>query len=75
MKRKAVKLLSVVIFAIGICGYYHAVKTEQTMNELALKNVEALAQGEWSNHLCYGKGDIEYDGMKVKYRIDGLNLE
>lgn len=45
------------------------------MNELALKNVEALAQGEWSNHLCYGDGDIECDGMKVKYRIDGLSLE
>lgn len=45
------------------------------MNELALKNVEALAQGEWSNHLCYGRGDIECDGMKVKYRIDGLSLE
>ena len=75
MKRKAVKLLSIVIFAIGICGYYHSVKTEQAMNELALKNVEALAQGEWSNHLCYGDGDIEWDGMKVKYRNDGLSLE
>lgn len=45
------------------------------MNELALKNVEALAQGEWSNHLCYGRGGIECDGMKVEVRIDGLSLE
>ena len=42
------------------------------MSELMLENVEALAQGEGGNYVCYGSGDIDCHGMKVWVKYEGI---
>lgn len=60
----------------GICllgmYIYSSQQENSDLTGLALENIEALAQNENTNHICYDYGDIECDGMKVKYGINGL---
>ena len=76
MKNKVLKGL---LGVICICGLYYANKSTQTVAiNLALENIEALASGEGSgDYRCYGYGDIDCHGFKVRDRIDdwSLNLE
>lgn len=45
------------------------------MDQLLLNNVEALANDEGVNYFCYGEGDIECYGVKVEFKVEGLNLD
>lgn len=70
MKQTGLKFLVGIACLAGI--YYYASTEKENLTDLALENIEALAQNENTNHLCLGEGDIDCDGLKVKMRIDGL---
>lgn len=70
MKRTLLKFLTGIICLTGM--YFCAQTEKENLADLALENVEALAQGENTNFLCFGEGDIDCNGIKVKKRYDGL---
>lgn len=49
----------------------------QKMSGLMQANVEALAEGEFSEHQrCYGNGSLTcYNGAKVAYIVEDFSLE
>lgn len=70
MKRTSLKFL---VGIISLLGAYFYVQTEkENLTDLALDNIEALAQGENTNLYCFGEGDIDCKGIKVKKRFDGI---
>ena len=70
MKRTLLKFL---VGIISLLGAYFYVQTEkENLTDLALDNIEALAQGENTNLYCFGEGDIDCKGIKVKNRFDGI---
>lgn len=70
MKRTLLKFL---VGIISLLGAYFYVQTEkENLTDLALDNIEALAQGENTNLYCFGEGDIDCEGIKVKKRFDGI---
>ena len=70
MKRTFLKFL---VGIISLLGAYFYVQTEkENLTDLALDNIEALAQGENTNLYCFGEGDIDCKGIKVKKRFDGI---
>lgn len=70
MKRTVLKFLVGSICLLGT--YFYAQPEKENLTDLALENVEALAQDEYTNYICLGQGDIDCDGIKVKRRFDGL---
>ncbi|WP_195281801.1 NVEALA domain-containing protein [Parabacteroides johnsonii] len=70
MKRTLLKILTGIVCLTGM--YFCAQTEKENLMDLALDNIEALAQGENTNFLCYGEGDIDCSGIKVKTRFDGL---
>ncbi|EKN16303.1 NVEALA domain-containing protein [Parabacteroides johnsonii] len=70
MKRTLLKFLTGIVCLMGM--YFCAQTEKENLMDLALDNIEALAQGENTNFLCYGEGDIDCSGIKVKTRFDGL---
>ncbi len=70
MKRTLLKFLTGIVCLTGI--YFCAQTEKENLTDLALDNIEALAQNENTNFLCYGEGDIDCNGIKVKTRYDGL---
>ena len=73
-----------VLFIIGVCLFgafacFNSVKTNLVMDDLLLKNVEALADGEYTvtpPTLCDGTGDLTCPnfGKKVKHVVQGFSL-
>lgn len=73
-----------VLFIIGVCFFgvfacWNSVKTNLVMDDLLLKNVEALADGEYTvtpPTLCDGTGDLTCPnfGEKVKHVVQGFSL-
>ena len=60
------------ILTVAGCWLFNQSK-EIPLSELALENVEALANGEGhENYGCIGDGEIDCYGMKVAIRVDGL---
>ncbi|WP_302025839.1 NVEALA domain-containing protein [Parabacteroides johnsonii] len=70
MKRILLKFLTGIVCLTGM--YFCAQTEKENLADLALDNIEALAQGENTNFLCFGEGDIDCNGIKVKKRYDGL---
>lgn len=70
MKRTVLKFLVGSICLLG--AYFYAQPEKENLTDLALENVEALAQNENTNYFCSGHGDIDCDGIKVKIRFDGF---
>lgn len=69
------KLLPFMAVAVmSLYGYVSFVEYTGSagMSELMLENVEALAQGEGGNYVCYGSGDIDCHGMKVWVKYEGI---
>lgn len=74
-----------VLFIIGVCGfgtfvYWQSTKSNLVMDDLLLKNVEALANDENSGSalpvscVMYGETKCPHDGVKVKYVVEGYSL-
>lgn len=70
MKRTLLKFLIGIVCLTGT--YFCSQIEKENLTDLALDNIEALAQGENTNFLCFGEGDIDCNGIKVKKRYDGL---
>ena len=67
-------LLFMAVAVMSLYGYVSFVEYTGSagMSELMLENVEALAQGEGGNDVCYGSGDIDCHGMKVWVKYEGI---
>lgn len=70
MKRTLLKFLVGIISLLG--AYFYVQNEKENLTDLALDNIEALAQGENTNLYCFGEGDIDCKGIKVKKRFDGI---
>lgn len=76
MKKKIIKLGLVSLCLLG--GIYFTYNSEKSLlNDLALKNIEALAGGEYptENYRCFGRGDIDCHGYKVERAYTGFSLK
>ena len=67
-------LLFMAVAVMSLYGYVSFVEYTGSagMSELMLENVEALAQGEGGNYVCYVSGDIDCHGMKVWVKYEGI---
>lgn len=67
-------LLFMAVAVMSLYGYVSFVEYTGSagMSELMLENVEALAQGEGGNYVCYGSSDIDCHGMKVWVKYEGI---
>lgn len=72
--KKVMGLLAVVI----VMAVMMSAKTseKEVENELFLKNVEALAAGEFGDEICLGQGDVTCStGEKVEYVLIPSSLK
>lgn len=76
MKKKTlVKLILAAGCSMAACCF-SGNKGTTDLDKLALRNIEALAQGEKdADANCYGRGSVDCRGYKVEYKISGLRLE
>lgn len=78
MKKNIIKLGLVSTFLLGGAYFYLSSDSEKNLlNDLALKNIDALAGGEGSgsNYECFDSGDIDCHGHKVARAYEGLSLD
>lgn len=78
MKKNIIRLGFASVFLLG--GIYFCLSSDSEkslLNNLALKNIEALAGGEGSNenYDCIGSGDVDCHGYKVARAYTGLSLD
>lgn len=75
MKRKTVKSC-IALLCLSGGMYFHSIQSDKNViNDLAFKNIEALALTEEDpdeNYWCYGWGDIECHGDKVERKTSGF---
>ena len=77
MKRNVIKLFVLGLLLCGLCYSYSLKKSGNAslnMSELTLRNMEALANDENTDYTCWGIGDIDCYGVKVKLKIDDWSL-
>lgn len=78
MKKSIIKLGLISVCLIGGIYFYLSSDSEKSViNNLTLKNIEALAGGEDynENFNCYGYGDIDCHGLKVAKKYSGFSLD
>lgn len=78
MKKKIIKSGLASIILLGSIYFYLSSDSEKSLlNDLSLKNIEALAGGEGSNenYNCIGSGDVDCHGYKVARAYTGLSLD
>lgn len=74
MKRKTIKSGIALLCLLGGM-YFHSISSEKNeLNNLAFKNIEALAleEGPGENFACYGWGEIECHGIRVERKTTGF---
>lgn len=60
--------LSVLILCLAGCYYFSQTQSKKAIiNSVAIDNIEALAQGENDNYICWCDGSIDCHGFKAKY--------
>lgn len=69
------KRIVTLLCIVAVCCFFRmffadAGRTE--MDELMWENVEALSEDENSNYACYGEGNVDCHGIKVKVMFDNL---
>ncbi|MDY3266790.1 MAG: NVEALA domain-containing protein [Phocaeicola sp.] len=77
MKKKVIKVFVILIlfFCGTYCFYSSNIKNASlNLSELAIHNIEALAQYEGINYACINNGDIDCYGRKVKFKIENLSF-
>ena len=70
--------MAALVAAAAIAFVYHLrADQQQATDEVMLRNIEALADGEYDNVRCLGIGclDCPKSAEKVKYVISGYSLE
>lgn len=70
------------LIVLALCGAgYFGYTASQTnvVNNLALQNIEALANNEGNqpteNYQCYGWGEVDCYGYKVEVKYSGFSLD
>lgn len=70
------------VIVLSLCGTgYFGYTASQTslINDLALENIEALANNEGNqpteNYQCYGWGEVDCYRHKVKVKYSGFSLD
>ena len=77
MKRKLLKFFGLLFLLWGGVSFINRLYDKgdsPSIGELAILNIEALAQGENGGYLCINDGDIDCHGYKVEFKVEGLNL-
>lgn len=77
MKNK-IKIVVISLCAVSAITAFCSQKSSgKQMDDLLLKNVEALAWGEGGYSHCLGLGDVDcpYSETKVEYVMSGYSLE
>ena len=74
------KIFGIIAFAAiaAVSGWNYTLNMNNVnLSDLALENVEALAQGEQFNEtfICLGSGNVECNGSFVQYKISGYHLK
>lgn len=73
MKKIILKLI--LATCIVIAGYFLYLQEDNYLNDLAVKNIEALAGNEYEeDYYCYGTGSVDCHGNKVEMKIEGFRL-
>lgn len=72
MKRLVLKTAFLLVAIVGL--YCFQKKDNNTIKNLALANIEALAAGEGGGTFCAGSGSIDCRGYKVEYYASGFSL-
>lgn len=73
--KKMIFSLIIVLCGVIAGGYLYSQK-ETTINDIILQNIEALAGDEsHEDILCYERGSVDCNGVKVKMKIEGLRLD
>lgn len=73
MKRLILKISFLLVAIVGI--YCFQEKENDTINNLAFENIEALAAGEGGGSTtCIGSGSIDCYGIKVDWKITSFSL-
>jgi len=68
------KNIKVTLILICMIGFFYLSKTNKTtISNVALANIEALAEGEdTGNYICLGSGNVDCNGYKVHTAIRKL---
>lgn len=72
--------LSIISFLLIITAFVYSYSNSEKegLDNLLLKNIEALAGGEYDDTTnCYDRGSVDcpYEDVKVKYVMEGYSLE
>jgi hypothetical protein len=63
------------LFGVSYLSFHKNPRTALQASDLALENVEALADGESVNYNnCFGSGSIDCDGIKAEMKFTGLGI-
>lgn len=76
MKNK-IRIVVISLCAVGVITVFCSQKSSKQMDDLLLRNVEALAGGEGGYTNCLGLGDVDcpFSKTKVEYVMSGYSLE
>lgn len=73
--KKMIFSLIIVLCGVIAGGYLYSQK-ETTINDIVLQNIEALAGDEsHEDIICYGRGSVDCNEIKVEMKIEGLRLD
>lgn len=72
-QKKSQLLVGIILCALTLGYIYQNKSKEVVLSPLSLENIEALANGEVDeNYHCYGYGEVDCYGHKVKLKISGF---
>lgn len=74
MKKTILKLTLVICLVVASCYLY--LQKDNDLNDVVIKNIEALAEDEYyeEDYYCYGIGSVDCYGDKVEMKIEGYRL-
>lgn len=73
MIKRKVSLWSIV-FVIGMVTLAKSLCKPEPESDLLLRNIDALSAGEEPFRVCYGSGNVDCNGIKVREVIEYYNL-
>ena len=64
-----------IIACVATWCYSNTKQEVSGVNEMVWANIEALAQNESGNYMCWDSGDIDCYGHKVFYKFEDFSLK